>query len=348
MGGALLQVEDLQVAYELGRSIGERARRVPQRVARAVDGVSLAVDSGEFVALVGESGSGKTTAAHAMLGLVERNSGTVQLAGADPGRARGRHLRELRRRAQLIYQDPYESLNPRFRVSRTVAEPLEIHRVASADRPEQVRQVLERVGLAPAERFLERYPHELSGGQRQRVAIAAALILNPALLIADEPVSMLDVSVRAGVLTLLDELRRTEDLGILMITHDLSTASAVADRVAVMYRGRIVEQGPTAQVVEHPQHPYTKALLGAVPQADPELRRPPVPLLSADPSDPTAIPSGCRFRTRCPYAIDACAQVDPPLAATEDPDHLAACIRWRELAEPGRPVIRTRSQKEIS
>ena len=222
-------------------------------------------------------------------------------------------MRSLRRHAQLIFQDPYESLDPRFRVRDTVEEPLLIHGEGGGhkEREERVRDALTRAGLTPPELFLDRYPHELSGGQRQRTAIAASLVLDPQLLVADEPVSMLDVSVRAGILSLLDELRRT-GLGILMITHDLSTAAHFADRIAVMYLGRIVEQGPAREVVHNPKHPYTKALLSVVPQRDPRATTVPQ-ILKGETPNPIAIPPGCRFNPRCPIAIPECRATDPEL-----------------------------------
>jgi peptide/nickel transport system ATP-binding protein len=239
-------------------------------------------------------------------------------------------MRPLRRKLQMIYQDPYESLDPRFRVQDAVAEPMLVHGIGGsrAERRDLVVGALERAGLVPAEQFLERYPHELSGGQRQRVTIAAALVLGPDLLLADEPVSMLDVSVRAGVLSLLDGLRRGGEMGILMITHDLSTAAHFADRIAVMYLGRIVEQGPARDVVRNPQHPYTKALLSVVPNRDPRQRSTPQ-ILQGETPNPVDVPPGCRFHPRCPIAELQCTQEDPALGppkATVAPGHEAACL----------------------
>jgi oligopeptide/dipeptide ABC transporter ATP-binding protein len=228
----------------------------------------------------------------------------------------------------MIYQDPYESLDPRFRVRQAIEEPILIHRLASGadDRERRVVEALERVDLTPPELFLDRYPHELSGGQRQRVAIAASLVLEPELLVADEPVSMLDVSVRAGVLRLLDDLRATGKLGVLMITHDLSTAAHFADRIAVMYLGRIVEQGAARDVVRDPRHPYTKALLSVVPKRDPRERSAPQ-ILRGEPPNPVDVPSGCRFHPRCPVRQDRCLTIDPPLREPADaPGHEAACV----------------------
>jgi peptide/nickel transport system ATP-binding protein len=294
----------------------------------AVDGVTLAVAPGELVAIVGESGCGKTTTAQAVLRMVDPVSGSIRFDGRDITRLGMRELRPLRRRMQVVYQDPYESLDPRLRVREAVAEPLVIHGLGSkAERLERIRDALARAELSPPELFLDRYPHELSGGQRQRVAIAAALVLEPELLVADEPVSMLDVSVRAGVLRLLDGLRRS-GLGILMITHDLSTAARFADRIAVMYLGRVVEEGTPADVVGNPQHPYTRALMSVVPRRDPRERRRPE-ILRGETPDAIHIPSGCRFHPRCPVAIDICPIEDPRLrrpAAARSPGHRAACV----------------------
>jgi peptide/nickel transport system ATP-binding protein len=324
----LLEVAHVVVRYPVFRGlVGTMARR-PKLAVHAVEGVSFTLARGEMLALVGESGCGKTTTAHAVLRLLDPLSGTIRFEGRDITHLDGRALRPLRRRMQLVYQDPYESLDPRLRVRATVEEPLVIHRIGSKDeRAARVRDALARVELSPPELFLDRYSHELSGGQRQRVAIAAALVLEPHLLVADEPVSMLDVSVRAGVLQLLDELR-SSGLGILMITHDLATAARFADRIAVMYLGRIVEEGPAPAVVENPQHPYTKALLSVVPPRDPRMRPSPV-ILRGEAPDAVRIPAGCRFHPRCPIAVAACREIDPELAkprAVTSSDHQAACI----------------------
>ncbi len=324
----VLEVEDLVVRYPIARGLAATVARHPRRSVHAVDGVSLSLQRGEMLALVGESGCGKTTTAQAVLRLVDPVSGSIRFEGRELVPLGARELRPLRRRIQVVYQDPYESLDPRFRVRAAVEEPLVIHGLggSKAERAERVRDALVRVELSPPELFLDRYPHELSGGQRQRVAIAAALVLGPDVLVADEPVSMLDVSVRAGVLNVLDGLRR-DGLAILMITHDLSTAVRFAQRIAVMYLGRIVEEGPATAVVQNPQHPYTKALLSVVPRRDPRHRQRPQ-ILQGETPDAVAIPSGCRFHPRCPVAIERCAQEDPELrqpAGIED-GHRAACL----------------------
>lgn len=324
MSDRLLEVSDLHTVFTPKGALG-RSRGGP---VRAVDGVSLHVDRGDLVALVGESGCGKTTTAQSIVRMVEATSGSIRLDGDDITHTPQRALTSVRRRIQLVFQDPYEALNPRFRVRQTVLEPLLIHRLGTdaADRQARVVEALTTVGLTPVETYLDRYPHELSGGQRQRVAIAAGLVLEPDLLVADEPVSMLDVSVRAGILDLLDGLRRSRGLGILMITHDLATAARFADRVAVMYLGRIVEEGPAAHVIAHPQHPYTRALVSVVPQRDPRRRLAPV-LLTGEPPNAAAIPSGCRFHPRCPLAVDSCRVDDPLLlpAADSVAGHAVAC-----------------------
>jgi peptide/nickel transport system ATP-binding protein len=308
---ALMDVHELEVQF--------RARR---GVARAVDGVSLEWRRGEVLGVVGESGSGKSTLARAMLGLVPSAAGAVELEGrAVNSRA---SLAELRRRVQMIFQDPYQTLNPRQRVGTIVTEPLIVQGVPRGEHEALVRRALEDVGLDP-ERFLARYPYQLSGGQRQRVAIAAALVLEPEGLICDEPVSMLDASVRTQILAVLVELKRRRGLGLLFITHDLSLAWALCDRIAVMYLGRVVEQGSAPDVIERPRHPYTQALVTAVP----------VPsaggggsreLLSGELPDATDIPSGCRFHPRCPRRFEPCDRVDPRLIAIGGRRQLAACL----------------------
>jgi len=324
----VLEVEDLVVRYPIHRGIVGTVTRQARRNVHAVEGVSLSLQRGEMLALVGESGCGKTTTAQAVLRLVDPVSGAIRFDGRDLVPLGTRELRPLRRRIQVVYQDPYESLDPRFRVRAVVEEPLLIHGLggSKAERVARVREALQRVELSPPELYLDRYPHELSGGQRQRVAIAAALVLEPDVLVADEPVSMLDVSVRAGVLNVLDGLRR-DGLAILMITHDLSTAARFAQRIAVMYLGRIVEEGPAAAVVRNPQHPYTKALLSVVPRRDPRDRRRPQ-ILQGETPDAVAIPSGCRFHPRCPIAEQRCAVEDPALAqpASAEAGHCAACL----------------------
>jgi oligopeptide/dipeptide ABC transporter ATP-binding protein len=304
--------------------------RPSNMVIRAVDGVSLTVAPGEVVALVGESGCGKSTLALTVAGLEEVTSGTITFGGeviiSSWKPVSKLKMKQVRREIQMIFQDPYESLNPLMSVEEIVAEPLLIHQFApdAQQRRERVVSALESAGLRPASAFLARHPHELSGGQRQRVVIASALVLEPVLLLADEPVSMLDVSVRAEILNLLSDLRRTRGISILFITHDLSTVATFADRIAVMYLGRIVELGPAREVVENPKHPYTQALLSVVPVANPRLRRRRA-ILSGEMPNPANIPSGCRFHPRCPVAIASCAQTEPP-TVTVAAEHTAVCL----------------------
>jgi oligopeptide/dipeptide ABC transporter ATP-binding protein len=278
-----VEARDLEVRFPAGRS----------PAARAVDGVSLAVAPRQIVALVGESGCGKSTLARALLGLQVASGGQVLVGGAPLATSRA-GLKAYRRRAQLVLQDPMGSLNPRMTVYEAVAEGLRIHGVGDEER--RVGEALARVGLRPPERFFTRYPHELSGGQRQRVVIAGALVLEPEILVADEPVSSLDASVRGEILALLLRLREELGLSLLVVTHDLGLAWNIADRIAVMYLGRIIEEGPTEQVLADPQHPYTRALLSVVPEVG---RLEPV-VLVGEPPDPTSIPAGCRFHPRCP------------------------------------------------
>ncbi len=290
--------------------------------AQSVDGVSLDWRRGEILGIVGESGCGKSTLARSVLGLQELAAGEVRL---DDGGITGREaLRELRRRVQMIFQDPYQTLNPRQRVGTIVAEPLLVQGFAKEGRAARVDAALHDVGLDP-ERFREKFPYELSGGQRQRVAIAAALVLEPEGLICDEPVSMLDTSVRAQILQVLVELQRRRSLSLIFITHDLSLAWSLCDRIAVMYLGRIVELGLATEVIENPQHPYTQALVTAVPvpAAGGGGRR---ELLSGELPDPTDVPSGCRFHPRCPRRFGPCDRIDPELIAAGAPGQLAACM----------------------
>jgi oligopeptide/dipeptide ABC transporter ATP-binding protein len=339
----ILAVHELRTHYSGRRLLIDWVRRRPRRVVRAVDGVTLQVREGEILALVGETGCGKTSTIQTVIGAQPATTGRVVIDGRDVTRLSGRHLRDVRRITQMIFQDPYESLNPRLRIRVTVEEPLRVHNVVKSreKRRRLAYEALERVGLTPAELFVDRFPHELSGGQRQRVAIAAALILNPRLLLADEPVSMLDVSIRAGVLNLIDSLRRERRMAVVLVTHDLSTAAHYADRIAVMYLGRIVEEGPTAGVLRNPQHPYTQALLSVVPKSDPRDRFVPR-ILEGEAPNPADVPSGCRFHPRCPVAASECRSVDPELApprARHQQGHRVACLLTQQPAPGGRREV---------
>jgi peptide/nickel transport system ATP-binding protein len=323
----ILEVQNLKKLYPVARSLSERVRSKPHKFVHALDGVSFSMRRGEILGLVGESGSGKTTTAMSVLGLVEPSEGEILFNGKQLPRAANRHGQlEMRRQMQMVFQDPYEALNPRHTIYTIMAEPLEVHGIAhtKADKLERIKAALADAGLKPPENYLDRYPEELSGGQRQRVVVAGALILQPQLLVADEPVSMLDVSIRAEILNLLRQLRDQHGISILYITHDLATAGFFTDRIAVMYLGRIVELGNTTDVLTNPQHPYTRALLSVVPVPNPRQRRK-REILQGEIPNPINIPPGCRFHPRCPDAIPRCHEIDPALQPAGK-NHKAACI----------------------
>jgi peptide/nickel transport system ATP-binding protein len=330
LGAPLLTVDGLVSEYRASKSLVDSIARRPTKVVHAVDNVSFTLKRGEMLALVGESGCGKTTTAQTVLRLIEPVSGSINFAGEDITAVSQKRLRHLRQQMQLVYQDPYESLNPRYRVRHVIEEPLRIHGIGNRrTREAMVNEALARVELQPATQFADRFPHELSGGQRQRVAIAASLVVKPELFVADEPVSMLDVSVRAGVMSLLRRLCREDGMGVLIIAHDLAVVAHFAERIAVMYLGRIVELGPTRDVLANPQHPYTKALCAVAPRREPTTEPGEIKLLGGEPADAAAIPVGCRFHPRCPIADEGCKVTDPRLHIVPDSDekHEVACLK---------------------
>ena len=316
----ILRVENLKKYFPIRRGVFQR--HVGD--VKAVDEVSFEVYRGETLGLVGESGCGKTTTGRTIIRLYEPTDGRVYFEDVDLARLKGSQLRQMRRRMQMIFQDPYASLNPRMSVLGIVGEPLEVHHVTSGkERRERVAELLEVVGLDPA--FMNRYPHEFSGGQRQRIGLARALALNPDLIICDEPISSLDVSIQAQVVNLLEELQEKLGLTYIFIAHDLSMVRHISKRVAVMYLGKIVELTNRDTLYTNPLHPYTQALLSAVPVPDPfiEEKRQRI-LLEGDVPSPVNPPQGCNFNTRCPVAIDTCSEVEPEFVEVE-PGHFCAC-----------------------
>ncbi len=319
-----LEVQNLK-KYFLADKPNLFSRKV--RHVHAVDDVSLNLERGEVIALVGESGCGKSTLALTLMGLEKSTEGKVFFEGIDITHADDKARKILRQRIQMVFQDPYELLNPTQTIEEIVGEPLVVHKIGAnaEERRERVVRALEDAGLKPADIYMRRFPHELSGGQRQRVVIAGALVLEPHLLLADEPVSMLDVSIRAEILNLLADLRVSRQISIIFITHDLGTVGYFADRVAVMYLGRIVEVGTTKDVLTNPSHPYTRALLSVIPVPNPRLRRERV-ILQGETPNPIDLPSGCRFHPRCPIATGECQLTDPPYVEI-GPKHKAACLK---------------------
>jgi len=318
----LIDVRDLKMYFPLTQGI------IRQRVigyVRAVDGISFSIERGQTLGLVGESGSGKTTIGRTIVRLYKPTAGQILFGDKDLATLDGEELRLARQRVQMIFQDPYASLNPRYTIGSLIAEPMHIYKVASgAEIHERTAELLRVVGLRPE--YIDRYPHEFSGGQRQRIAVARALSINPEFIIADEPVSALDVSIRAQVLNLLQRLQQQFNLTYLFVSHDLSVVRHVADRIAVMYLGRIVELADRDELYAAPKHPYTKALLSAVPIPDPQIEKKRKRIiLSGDLPSPINIPSGCRFHTRCPMAQQICREVEPVYEKKEGREHYAAC-----------------------
>lgn len=319
----LVEIRDLKVHFPIRRGLLRRQTGV----VRAVDGISLDLFQGETLGLVGESGCGKSTTGLAMLRLLDITSGQIRFDGRDVASLSQKELRSARRNMQMVFQDPYSSLNPRMTIGSIIIEPLNVHRVGTpAERRERVYELMRLVGLNPS--FINRYPHEFSGGQRQRVGLARALATNPALIVADEPISALDVSIQAQVVNLLEELQQEMGLTYLFIAHDLSMVRHICNRVAVMYLGKIVELGPTEEVYENPLHPYTQALLSAVPVPDPsvEEKRQRI-IIRGDLPSPANPPPGCNFNTRCPVEFELCHHDPDPELVEVQPGHWVACHR---------------------
>jgi oligopeptide/dipeptide ABC transporter ATP-binding protein len=322
--GVLLDVRDLRKYFPIRRGFFSRVAGY----VKAIDGVSLAVRRGEVLGLVGESGCGKTTLARAILRLVEPTSGDIVFDGVRVLALKGGELRRLRKRMQIIFQDPYGSLNPRLTIGSMIAEPIKIHKIARGpDVRRRVADLLERVGIAPE--HMNRYPHEFSGGQRQRIGIARSLAVGPDFVVADEPVSSLDVSVQAQILNLLRDLQGEMGLTLLFITHDLGVVEYLSDRVAVMYLGKIVEIAETAELYRKVQHPYTQALMSAIPSLDPQAKSRRI-VLAGDVPSPAAVPPGCPFHPRCPEAMPHCRTHSPTLKETA-PAHLVSCWLYDEF-----------------
>lgn len=336
-GNSLLSIQNLQVHYKIGGGLFKETKRV-----KAVDGVSLDIEKGETLGLVGESGCGKSTLGKAILRLTEPTGGQVFYNGKDLARLSKGAMREQRKHLQMIFQDPYASLNPRMTVGQIIGEPIRTFNLSRGESIEaKVQELMETVGLS--RRFTKRYPHEFSGGQRQRIGIARALAVDPEFIVADEPISALDVSIQAQIMNLMGKLQTEKNLTYLFISHDLRAIRHVADRVAVMYLGKIVELGDAKTVYREPLMPYTKALISAVPIPDPQIeaKRTRI-ILKGDVPSPINPPSGCHFNTRCPYAIAECKQIEPSLVEIK-PKHFAACIR----ISPERPHIEENEKENL-
>jgi peptide/nickel transport system ATP-binding protein len=323
-----IQIENLKKYYPVNKGFKDLFNKEKVFV-KAIDGIDLIINKGEILGLAGESGSGKTTTGEILVRLQTETQGVITIDG-HPLNLRSRHMQKsFRKEVQMIFQDPYETLNPRFNVFDTIAEPLRIHGIKDKSiLYDKVIKTLEIAELKPAENYIYRYPHELSGGQRQRVAIARGIVVEPKVLVADEPVSMLDVSIRADILNLLKNLRKTMGLTMLYISHDLSTIKYLCDRIAIMYLGKIMEIGPVNEVVANPQHPYTQVLLSAVPVADPDFIKERI-IIDDEAPDQINLPIGCRFSPRCPFVQDECNQCTHDMTSVGK-EHFHACIFKKE------------------
>ena len=324
---SLIETVELVKHFPVEKSILERMFSRTKRFVHAVDNVNLKIARGEVLSLVGESGSGKTTTGKLILKLIEPTSGRIFFNGNEITKTKGESMRVLRKKMQYVYQDPYASLNPKMKIGDAVRHPLEVHELYGKDeRRKRALEALSAVGLTPPENYYSLYPHQLSGGQRQRVAIARAMITRPEFVIADEPVSMIDVSLRASILDLMMNLKKELNLTYLFITHDLAVAKYISNRIYIMYLGEIVEVGETKEVFHAPLHPYTKALLSAIPIPKPTREVKPIPI-KGEISSTINVPSGCRFHLRCPYAFDRCSNVKPLLKQTKE-SHQVACLLY--------------------
>ncbi len=320
----LVEVRNLKKWFPVQKSFVENLLTRHKQFVRAVDGVDLDIRRGEVFGLAGESGSGKTTTGRLIVRLIEATEGSIVFDGQELTDLKRSAMRRLRRRMQVVFQDPYASLNPRMRIGDAIGHSLSIHGMAGRqEKKERVIDMMERVGLTPAATIYRKYPHQISGGQRQRIVLARALVMHPDLVIADEPIAMADVSVRVLLLDLMNQLKDEFNLTYLFITHDLATARYICDRIAIMYLGRIVEMGPLEEIYRRPTHPYTQALLAAVPVPDPKFRRT-TPMPRGEIPNPINPPTGCRFHPRCPMAKEACSQLEPELMEVAS-DHYVAC-----------------------